>query len=309
MSLKRDFNELIAGLLPPSGTRKKPNEVTLFRHLIHALRQNGAIAEELHEKYVKYKRDPQTMRREICDVLLVLVKDNFVRFSFIQHKQQLKNSSYHGLSDFKGDCGQHFLLTERPSFSPYGRTKITPAVFDNKKYESITAYSVFYFDTANDYDLDYSCATSVRCSHGCHGCCARGWVCGRFAYGVTLHNTIPTTTKSRVLDEYLAIKDTNGFEQAIKEFLIGEKIVRDNAKAMLAVLEDYSDPEREDSELFKRLIANIRQIADDHRGEDERDRTNIDDLSINLFAPRLYIVDVTNLRIDEHNNEPGLLTR
>ena len=116
-----------------------------------------------HQKYVKYSvnQSPKPIRKELCDMLVVMKFKNYFRYSFIQNKNVIrkgKPQQYSGLCDFKANTGQHFMLLNRPPIIING---VPNTLLSKLKYDSATAYSVFFKNQNNDYDFDFSSVLNV----------------------------------------------------------------------------------------------------------------------------------------------------
>lgn len=153
--LKKLFNQEVQKL------NVAMTEPRLFKCLVAALNNCGNIrAHVCHQKYIWYG-NPR-IKKELCDVLVVLFYKDYLRFSFIQNKFE-RSKRYSGLSNFHIDCGQHRLLVERPEIVIV-KGNFKSDILKNCRYDTATAYSVFYKDVNGNYDMDFASALSVMCS-------------------------------------------------------------------------------------------------------------------------------------------------
>jgi hypothetical protein len=156
MDLKTAFNNEIK---QSSGNRI--GEVKLFQCLCNALKSYpNVVSEVCHQKYVKPLNT--CLKRELCDILVVVIHRDCLRYSFVQNKYERKK--YLGLSKFKIDCGQHMILVQKPFIKFVGDDHYSD-ILAKSKYNTITAYSVFYKDINGDFDFDFASACSVKCGN------------------------------------------------------------------------------------------------------------------------------------------------
>jgi len=140
------------------------DEPKLVKLLISALKYFPNVHSYFcHQKYVKYSvnQSPNPIRKELCDMLVVMKFKNYFRYSFIQNKNVIrkgKPQQYSGLCDFKANTGQHFMLLNRPQIIING---VQSNLLSKLKYDSATAYSVFFKNQNNDYDFDFSSVLNV----------------------------------------------------------------------------------------------------------------------------------------------------
>lgn len=152
MGLKQFFNSLIP-------KNNNISEVVLFNTLTKAINglNRGVRACIMHQKYV----NANCCKRELCDLMVVLLYKNYLRFSFVQCKYRKNN--YNGLDCFRVNCGQHYILVKKPVISVC-RAILKSNILSSSKYNTITTYSVFYKDNKGFYDFDLASADSVLCS-------------------------------------------------------------------------------------------------------------------------------------------------
>ena len=135
MNIKQEFNR---ECLKIKARGKKIKEPQLINALINVLNSKPKIiSARYHQKIVSFSG----YKRELCDILLIIKQKNQYRFSFVQNKNMTNNINYSGLSKFKINEGQHFLLTQFPTVFING---IKSNILKNHAYKTITTYSVFY---------------------------------------------------------------------------------------------------------------------------------------------------------------------
>ena len=163
MSLKTDFNNALSTITSST----KPCETNCMDALLLAL-QNGSYpfvkVKKLHGHRARIHKI--NIKREICDIFLVLKYKDYFRYSFIQNKIRHKN--YQGLGNFKIEAGQHYWMVKKPLFSYKGNTY---HLLSSAIYDTVTAYSVFYPDTKNVMDFDLASAISCECTKNNAFCC------------------------------------------------------------------------------------------------------------------------------------------
>ena len=152
MSLINTFNTIIN-----NRPTAKINEIRLVDDLISAIKQvygKKCVAIKAHQNYAKFNG----IKKELCDILLILKFKNHYRFSFIQNKIN-KKVNYKGLGRFKVNIGQHYLLTEKPIIQFKDNQS---NILQNCQYETITDYAVFYKNANGQYDCDL-CSSHKVC--------------------------------------------------------------------------------------------------------------------------------------------------
>lgn len=179
MSIKKEFNDAVNMYCKTNNkTKGKITEPELVKILVETLDLYPNIKSKMyHQKYVNFRVASGPMRRELCDTLLIVKHKSYYRVSFVQNKKKIKN--YNGLGKFKINCGQHYLLQKKSTFTPTVCSGIMPYVSNfimSSKYDTVTTYSVFYLDKNHEFDLDLASACSVSCgknAKNCNGCCAK----------------------------------------------------------------------------------------------------------------------------------------
>ncbi len=179
MNLKKEFNSKVMSYCNKTGkSTAQVSEPQLVKILVDVLNiQPNIYSRMYHQKYVDFRFTTGIMRRELCDTLLIIKHSSYFRVSFVQNKKKLYN--YGGLGQFNINCGQHYLLQNKPLFTPTAGSGIMPAVsnfLNGSVYDTVTTYSVFYYENNGEIDLDLASSCSVICSRrvaSCSGCGAR----------------------------------------------------------------------------------------------------------------------------------------
>jgi hypothetical protein len=163
MALKTAYN------IQLRNPRTFPSELQCIDAVINALQSNYPCvkAKKVHGKKVQFNTGNGRIAREICDIFLVLRYKDYYRFSFIQNKRETKKYQV-GLGNFKINAGQHCFLVKKPYFS-YNQQNYS--LLRKAKYDTVTAYSVFYREANGDYNFDFASAISCKCAKQNAFCC------------------------------------------------------------------------------------------------------------------------------------------
>lgn len=281
MSLKTDFNKQLR-LLFPSGCLADISEVCMLHGLILALHGNPRVVGTImHQHYVSFACMPSgSARRELCDLFLIQIFDNYFRFSFIQTKKETK-CGYTGLSDFHVDCLQHQLLVSRPVIKHHS---FTSDILVKCKYDTATTYAVFYDDSCGNIEFDLSAANKVSCkscSNVFSGCSATSHK------AIHLLNKLTFTKKRCLLSEYISHKNINEIE---KYYEFGEVVYyREANKSDFWHFVSLFKESTEIANIFRKCI-NIDLLV-------EKNRSN-ELLNISDFVGPVVFVDCRNKKLE-----------
>ncbi len=285
MNLKKEFNCEIRSYCKKTGKDiAQVSEPQLVKIFVDVLNMQPNIKSRMyHQKYVNFLYTTGTIRRELCDTLLIIKHSDCFRVSFVQNKKKLYN--YGGLGKFNINCGQHYLLQNKPLFTPTLGSGIMPAVsnfLNGSIYDTVTTYSVFYYDNNDKIDLDLASSCSVMCNRSlpyCSGCGARtSNACHTFSrINYNKKNSHIDYDSHLTLDE---IEINNEF---------GEVIEFENFHAKLGTLISFF---HEDSAYDFFDIPN--EIYND--GYDYRQTDSIEDLNNNVYyyIPKMVLVNMEN---------------
>lgn len=204
MSLKNEYNAEIRA----RNYKKIPTELQSVDCLLSVL-QNGKYpfvrVKKVHGNYIRFHTGNGRIKREICDMFLILRYKDHYRFSFIQNKRQLTNYQT-GLSDFKIDSGQHYFLVKKPDFLYKQKTY---TLLKGTKYDTVTAYSVFYQGNNGAFNFDFSSAISCICSKRNAFCC-----CNFTEKCIVSHqyNKIQSKNETGKLIDFVALSNADEIE-------------------------------------------------------------------------------------------------
>ncbi len=161
MSLRSSFNDEIKKKFDILEVLDgKVSEIKLLECLSDAINNSTNSKSKLITKKNFYLKSGVYCKKELCDVLLVFKCSDHFRFSFIQLKKRM--SRYEGLDKFSIDCGQHYLMTTKPTIYLNG---VHTNVLNNSDYDTITGYSVMYYNhNSSEIEIDFSSANLIKCS-------------------------------------------------------------------------------------------------------------------------------------------------
>jgi hypothetical protein len=105
----------------------------------------------------------------LCDLFLVIIFPNYLRYSFVQVKMYKGKTLYSRMpkKPFLLDCGQHFLLAAHRNYTPltWKLNGLDPLLLTRATYDTVSSYSIFFKDGRGDFDADFSAADFVLCKN------------------------------------------------------------------------------------------------------------------------------------------------
>ena len=230
MSLSNDFNSRIK--------IAKPNEVDLFRTLTDSLRYKGVSVKEFHgckgivEFDINHLGSTFQKRCEICDLLLVFIHPEEIRFTFLQNKYTRRFIAANIIP--KVNASQHYLLSTRPIFNPLF-TGLPNNILNDALIDGAGSFGNFYFN-GKSFDMSYFVATSLKptskltklCLHKGYN---RKYISTTVPYPALIYN--------HLFFEAAFCENLDDFESASSKMLIGSPAYNDNVKGYLINISKY----------------------------------------------------------------------
>ena len=141
---------------------KKIGEVFLFERLKDSIIGNDGLAYEYHGKrgMVSFNINKNQLKCEIADLLLIFIRGNQLRYTFLQNKYSRKRSDDNNIANM--NSVQHYLLSERPHLisTPKG---IPNNILQDAILPGVGSYGNFSYDSkTKKYDMVYFTAKTLK---------------------------------------------------------------------------------------------------------------------------------------------------
>lgn len=211
------------------GISKASNEVEIFRNLLEAIKKIGFVSEMHGPKNYQVEFDdpfiePLTTRCELCDLFILVIKDDNARFTFLQCKRDF-SKKYIPNGTTSIPLRQNYLLKNKPEIYPHVKKFNIPRTLLSKSLlPSIGTLGVFYLESSGNINMDFS-IMGLNHTSSIIGVADFQKNANKV---YTCHGVKNQVRKLNGYDEVECLDNLNDFESYLLDLKIGEPVSSNN---------------------------------------------------------------------------------